>query len=397
MNTDAYNVEDMNIPQITECLLLSCVASFEDWSWIFRTRSFTLCKNDLDFTERSDSVTVSESTSSHHNKSVCVLCEPTGWLFIYRSPRSCFHHFIRFPLLRRPFFVSIPLWEVWWASAHHRSHRSWLLLIPRLRGVWLSNLVFPGLSDAVEASTSGSLSLHRETKFIIGFDFAVTRSSPASFCVLFDITSEQSVELKWLMLNKHKRWSHSSRVKFPLVNMSASWFLVSMYLIWILESKLIRSNDQSIATLWVLETRLNVGLLPFMIILITASLSSNTYNKASWWEDWTFEGINQRCPNHWSLHEISFIFELCEVLNEPHFGSYTSLSVQSWFWVVFSKNFLQSEPIDQEREYYPTSILHPKKWFLILLNCVKLTFVSCTSNLLEQMYDFQKHTMFHPK
>ena len=64
---------------------------------------------------------------------------------------------------------------------------------------------FPRLSDAIQGSTSGVLSLHRKTKFIIGFDFAVTLSSPDSFCVLFDITSEQSVELKWLMLNKHKR------------------------------------------------------------------------------------------------------------------------------------------------------------------------------------------------
>ena len=47
------------------------------------------------------------------------------------------------------------------------------------------------------------------------------------------------------------------------------------------ESKLIRSNSQSKATLWVLETCLIVLLLPFMIILITASFSSNTYNKAS--------------------------------------------------------------------------------------------------------------------
>ena len=45
--------------------------------------------------------------------------------------------------------------------------------------------------------------------------------------------------------------------------------------------QLIRSNIQSRATLWVLETCLIVGLLPFMIILITASLSSNSYNKAS--------------------------------------------------------------------------------------------------------------------
>ena len=44
-----------------------------------------------------------------------------------------------------------------------------------------SYLVFTGLSDAVEASTLGFLTLHRETKFIIGFDFAVTLSSPASF------------------------------------------------------------------------------------------------------------------------------------------------------------------------------------------------------------------------
>ena len=141
--------------------------------------------------------------------------------------------------------------------------------------------VFTGLSDAAEGSTSEVLSLYRDTKFIIGLDFAVTLSSPESFCVLFDITSEQLMELKWPMLNKHKRGFHSSRVKFPLVKMSASWFLVSLYLIWILESKLIRSNNQSRATLWVLETCLIVGLLPLMTILITASLSSNTYNKAS--------------------------------------------------------------------------------------------------------------------
>ena len=61
----------------------------------------------------------------------------------------------------------------------------------------------------------------------------------------------------------------------------ASWFLVSMYLIWIFGPMLILSNNQSCATLWILGTCLIVGLLPFTIILITASLSSNTYNKAS--------------------------------------------------------------------------------------------------------------------
>ena len=50
-----------------------------------------------------------------------------------------------------------------------------------------------------------------------------------------------------------KRLFHTSRLKFPLVNMSSSWCLVSMYLIWILVYKLILSNNQSRATLWVLE------------------------------------------------------------------------------------------------------------------------------------------------
>ena len=80
MKTNACNVEDMNIPHITECLSLSCVASFEDWSNIFRTRSFTLCKKDLDFNDKSDSVTVLESitSSSTINLSVCCVNKPGG-------------------------------------------------------------------------------------------------------------------------------------------------------------------------------------------------------------------------------------------------------------------------------------------------------------------------------
>ena len=91
------------------------------------------------------------------------------------------------------------------------------------------------------------------------------------------------------MWNKHKRWFRSSRVKFLLVKMSASCFLVSVYFIWVLGSILILSNNQSRATLWVLETCLIVGLLPFMIILITALLSSKMYNIASWQEEFAFE------------------------------------------------------------------------------------------------------------
>ena len=53
---------------------------------------------------------------------------------------------------------------------------------------------------------------------------------------------------------------------------------MSTYLIWILRFKLILPNNQSIATLWVLDTCLSVGLLPLIIILITASLFSKIYN-----------------------------------------------------------------------------------------------------------------------
>ena len=68
--------------------------------------------------------------------------------------------------------------------------------------------------------------------------------------------------------------------------------VVSTYLIWFLGSKFILNNPFRVS-LWVLETCLMVGLLPFMIILITASLSSKIYNKASWRKESPFEDINK--------------------------------------------------------------------------------------------------------
>ena len=58
--------------------VLCCI--FEDWSWIFRTRSFTLCRNDQDFNDMSDSATVLESTSSSStiNLTVCRANKPGG-------------------------------------------------------------------------------------------------------------------------------------------------------------------------------------------------------------------------------------------------------------------------------------------------------------------------------
>ena len=60
-----------------------------------------------------------------------------------------------------------------------------------------------------------------------------------------------------------------------------------------------------------------------------------------------------------------------------------SLTSFNKFWVVFPK--IKKNRSDKSRaESRPISIEHPKRWFLILLNPVKLTFVSYTSNLSEQ-------------
>ena len=55
-------------------------------------------------------------------------------------------------------------------------------------------------------------------------------------------------------------------------------FGVNMFDLDLGGSKLTLSNNQSNATLWVLDTCLIVGLLLFIIILISASLSSKMYN-----------------------------------------------------------------------------------------------------------------------
>ena len=187
MNTDASNVEDVNILHITECLSLSFVASFEDWFCLFRTRSFTLCKYDLDFNDMSDSATVLRVFIIGFNNEICPCAVQTVWLFINKSLRSYFHQFIRIPLLRRPNLINIPFWVAWWVSVFNKSHRSLMLLSPRAqRFLKHVRILFAASRDQKH----------------IGFDFAVTLSSPESFCVLFDITSEQLVELKWLMFKK---------------------------------------------------------------------------------------------------------------------------------------------------------------------------------------------------
>ena len=97
-------------------------------------------------------------------------------------------------------------------------------------------LDFPG---SLESCGRVFFALRRflDTKFI-GLGFATAEPSfhvlswahsDMTLCFLFERKWLQENIEKFMMFNKRRRWSHSSRVKFPVVNMSASWFLVPTY------------------------------------------------------------------------------------------------------------------------------------------------------------------------
>ena len=82
-----------------------------------------------------------------------------------------------------------------------------------------------------------------EDKFVaVDIYFPTILSSSFCSCILFVIfggcLSSWNSQRR-LMLNNWRGLFHSSRVKLPSVKMSASWCLVSMCRVWILESRLI--------------------------------------------------------------------------------------------------------------------------------------------------------------
>ena len=190
--------------------------------------------------------------------------------------------------------------------------------------------------------------------------------------------------------NNWRIWFHSSRVKFPSVKTSASWCLVSTNLIWILRSTLLW-NNQSRSTLWVLDTCLIVGLLPPMIISITASLSSKKCAASQRIEK---TSRSTKRDQHYSVQD-------CSAGLEPWFGVWCAclmwcyatsfLVLDRWCcWIGSEKNDTLLDPIskDQELDFHPLVNLHLEKQFQ-LLNCVKLKSVSCTSNLLARTCVFR--------
>ena len=130
------------------------------------------------------------------------------------------------------------------------------------------------------------------------------------------------------------------------------------------------SNNQSRATLWVLEPCLIVGLLLYdpldhcFVITHTTKLPYKKHQR--------LKKENQHCLDHQSFHETSFAFEVCEGLRESHVDSCTGLPVLDYSDTCFREELRRSDPINQVRESRPISIPRPRTWFLILLNCAKI-------------------------
>ena len=127
-----------------------------------------------------------------------------------------------------------------------------------------------------------------------------------------------------------------------------------------------------------------VGLLPFIIILITALIVlSNTYNKASWRADWDIWRNNINV-----FHHIDFLWDLWCLCS-----SLSSCPDQSETREMFPR----TETIKSNSRASKPSNLSPRvqrdnfKFCWAVRNWWSL---SSTSNLLEQMYDCQKHIMF---
>ena len=190
---------------------------------------------------------------------------------------------------------------------------------------------------------------------------------------------------RFMMSSRCKKLFHSSRVKLPLVHKSVIWFLMSTCLIWILGSKMIPLNNQSNATRRVPDTCLMVGLLPFMIILITASLTSKMFQRDSPWEECAF-------TRTWSILDkstcvvviclgLGVIFGLAAVSRELGTIEFALSCVERKTSITTSHRSRAGKP----------TIRNPASKDMIS-DSVELwgADVSCTSNWWRQMFGFRK-------
>ena len=246
-----------------------------------------------------------------------------------RSPRSLVCLNISFPLLRRPSTVIIPFWVTCWREALHKLFmvtviRSFQSVYVNIKSPWSLLFLNNWTSGILTSITSRGWyerrrpgnKIHHRSRFCCDpfFTWIVLRSF--RHCIRAHCRTEmadidQTQQMIPFITREISLWLECLRVGFWC---RCIWF-------GFCGSKLILSNNQSRATLWVLETCLIIGLLPLIIILITASLSSNTYNKASWWEELTFEGMKSTlsktlitpwdCFRFWSVWRVETNFYVC--------------------------------------------------------------------------------------
>ena len=191
-----------------------------------------------------------------------------------------------------------------------------------------------------------------------------------------------------MILKRCNKLCHSSRVKVPLVELSASWFSDLTYFTWF-------------------------GLLgPGWFCQITSPeqlggcrkhVSSSDF--CLWWSFLSQLQCLRRCTTViLSQRDVrSKELDLCWI--DPH-SDPTLVQSGVWFGskhrfpvcmlglvLVFFGSFpaLQwPNPKSQAQVNRPYANQHPTIWSLIQQSCATLTFASCTYNWLVQMFDFQK-------
>ena len=239
------------------------------------------------------------------------------------SPWSFAHLSITFPLLRRPTMVIIPLWVACWWRTFNKLFMIMVkcsLSIAADIGSPRSFLFFSIHTPGILISLNSLLQAYWSRGWYVRRHPCNKAHHWSRFCC--------DSFFSWILLKSflhHFRTSGRTEMDdieqapkmIPLVTCEISFgqyvcelvFGVDVLDLEFFGSKLIRSNSHSSAPLWFLETCLIVGLLPLLIILITASLSSNTYNKASWCENCTFEGTQSMWFNRlvfpWDLWPLS--------------------------------------------------------------------------------------------
>ena len=167
--------------------------------------------------------------------------------------------------------------------------------------------------------------------------------------------------------------------------MSASWFLVSTYLIWIF------------------GIQVHSFKLPIELDSVSGHVSHRRTSAVNNHLDYCFI-IFKKFARHRS--EKSFAFDVTSStflrptsvdLLDCSFRSYVgmifrwciAMKVAAVFWADVKNNAIrqQPNPRDQERANRPCVALHVKKQPQTQWNCVRLKFASCTSNLCDRMFD----------